>query len=264
LLALAATQPVLARTTPRLVRSDAQAYIVFDVSRSMTASRGPGAPTRLDRAKRLAINVRDALPGIPVGVASFTENMLPHLFPTAREQVFEATVDESVRIEEPPPPNIFTPGERSTDLTALGDLGTNDYFARSAAHRLVIVLTDGESNQVFPATVATALRGPPPVKTILVRVWDSGDRIYLSGGRVDPNYRPDPAGADLLDSLAAATHGKAFSEHALGVIVSRARADLGHGPAKRRGEHRSRTPLAPWLVLGAAIPLGFVLRRRNF
>ncbi len=263
LLALAAAQPVLARTTPQLVRSDAQAYVVLDVSRSMEASLGAGGPTRLERAKRLAVRVRESLPGVPVGVASFTGSVLPHLFPTPREEVFDATVEESVRIDEPLPPKIFLPGERSTDLNSLGDLGANGWFSPVATHRLVVVLTDGESVPVFSGTVASALRNRPPVKTIFVRVSNASDRIALPGGRVDPNYRPDPGSRGVLEDLASATHGRVFSEDDVDAVVRRARADLGQGPAKHSGEVRSRTPLAPWLVLAAALPLGFVLRRRN-
>ena len=54
LAALVAVQPAWeAHGEPR-VRADAQVDFVLDTSRSMLASAGPGAPTRLDRAKRAA------------------------------------------------------------------------------------------------------------------------------------------------------------------------------------------------------------------
>src|SRR5207253_123101 len=139
LLALAAAQPVLARTTPQRVRDDAQAYVVFDNSISMVAAPSQSGATRLDRAKLLARRLRAALPGIPVGVAAFSERVLPYLFPSADPAVFRSVVAESVQISEPLSPRTFSPGERGTDLGSLADLGANGYFAPSASHRLVVV-----------------------------------------------------------------------------------------------------------------------------
>ena len=263
LLALAATQPVLAQTKPRQVRSDAQAYVVFDVSQSMQASLGPREPTRLERAKQLALAVRRKLPHVPFGVVSFTDHALPHLFPTADASVFASVLREAIAINEPPPPDIFTPVERVTDLSAIGEMGSNGFFRPEAKRRLVIVLSDDESNTVFPANIAAAFRRPPRIDAIFVHVWDERERIYLPGGRVDPNYRPDPASNALVRRLAEGTKGRSFPETDLDGIVRAARSDLGRGQTKARGEERSRSPLAPWLVLAGAIPLGFVLRVRN-
>jgi hypothetical protein len=263
LLALAAAQPVLARTTPQRVRADAQAYVVFDNSISMVAAQPNNGPTRLDRAKRLAERLRAALPGVPVGVASFSERVLPHLFPSADPAVFRTVVNESVQISEPLSPRTFSPGERGTDLGSLVDLGANGYFAPSAARRLIVVFTDGESVTSYPGTIAAAFGGPRPIRTIFVRVWDAADRIYFSDGRTDRNYRPDPTGERVLQGLAGALDGRVYSESQLQGIIRTARDDLGHGPTTPRGDQRSRTPLAPWLVLVAALPLGAVLRRRN-
>jgi hypothetical protein len=262
LLALAATQPVLARVTPRLVRSDAQVYVVFDVSLSMAASPSAAEKTRLERAKRLALQLRARLPEVPVGVASFALRTVPHLFPTLDEAVFAGVVDESVQILEPPAPTS-RPGIRVTDLASIGELPKNGYFEPEATHRLVVVFTDGESERVFAEGIAVAFRGPPVVKAIFVGVSEPDERIHLPDGGVDPGYQTDPTGVRLLEELAAATGGAAFSEHDLRAIAGRARADLGDGQVTRQGRNRSRIPLAPWLVLAAAIPLGIVLRRRN-
>jgi hypothetical protein len=85
LLGLAAAQPVASQDTKRRVRSDAEAFIILDVSRSMLARRDPGSSSRLERAKRAAAVLRAALPAMPVGVASLTDRALPHLFPSADE-----------------------------------------------------------------------------------------------------------------------------------------------------------------------------------
>ena len=137
LLGLAAMQPVLARSQPRRVRADAEAYVVFDVSRSMLASAGVAQPSRLERSKRLAIRLRDSLPDVRFGIASFTNVAVPHLFPTVSQRVFAATVEHSVQINEPPPPGTLTGAQRGTDLRSIAALGANGYFSSSARHRLV-------------------------------------------------------------------------------------------------------------------------------
>src|SRR5947208_7458571 len=103
LLGAAAAQPVISSTRTRLGRSDAESYFLFDTSRSMLARRDFGSPTRLARAKRLALHLRQSLGDIPVGIASLTDRVLPHLFPTLDAQVFSTTLRDSVGIERPPP-----------------------------------------------------------------------------------------------------------------------------------------------------------------
>lgn len=263
LLALAAAQPVLARETPLVVRADAEAYIVFDVTLSMAASATAEAPTRLERAKEFALRLRDRLPELPVGVASFTQRAVPQLFPTADRAVFAGVVNESVQLWEPRPQGSFRPGTRATDLESIAELGGNGYFAPEAKQRLIVVLTDGESIQAYPERIAGGLRRGRRVKVIFVHVWRGTERIYQSEGRLDPSYLADPAGAQLLRELAAETNGRVFGESDVSGAVERARAELGGGATRRQGIERSRTPLAPWLVLVAAIPLGGVLWRRN-
>ena len=259
LVGLAAAQPVLRRTTPRIERTDAQAYVVFDVSRSMEARTERG-PDRLERAKRIAIHLRSALPDVPFGVASFAIYALPHLFPTSDAQTFATTVRDAVRIGSPPSPNIFSGLERTTDLASISAL-SEGFLAPHFQRGLVIVFTDGESNQFFAGDVASAYRRK--IKLILVHVWDPKERIYIGGNATDPGYRPDPASNADLASLALATHGSVFSEQAVGAIVDRARADLGSGPTRRLSAEPGRTPLAPWILVVAFVPLAVVLRRRN-
>ena len=103
LLALAATQPVIATTRKLPERTDAQVFVVLDTSRSMLASAGPGESTRFQRSREIAVALRDALPDVPIGIASMTSGVLPHLFPTTDRRVFIATSEDSVDIERPPP-----------------------------------------------------------------------------------------------------------------------------------------------------------------
>ena len=58
--------------------------------------------------------------------------------------------------------------------------------------------------------------------------------------------------------------GKAFGENDVAGAVRAARAALGTGPRERLGTVSGREDLAPYFVLAAIVPLGVVLRRRNF
>src|SRR5664279_2962626 len=99
----------------------------------MLAARSPGAPTRLARARADAIRLRDELAGVPAGVATLTDHVLPHLFPSPDATVFDQTVLRAVRIDEPPP---VTSEVIATSLGALGALGTQNFYSPTARHRL--------------------------------------------------------------------------------------------------------------------------------
>ena len=82
LMGVAAAQPVVVRHKLLGQRLDVQAFFVFDTSTSMSARTGPHGLSRLERAKQEAEEVIPKLGDIPVGVASFTDRVLPYLMPT--------------------------------------------------------------------------------------------------------------------------------------------------------------------------------------
>ncbi len=261
LLALAAAQPVVDRTTTREGRDDAEAFFVFDISRSMLAASGADAPTRLERAKQAALRLRSALGDVPVGIASITDRTLPHLFPTLDEEVFSRTLERAVGIQRPPP-GAATTG-RVTTLAALSTTASQNFFTHSARYRLLVVFSDDESVPFLEARVGTIFRRPPGVRTIFLHVWRPGERIYSAAGLPEVGYRPDPTSETTAAQLAAATGGRAFSERELAAASRAARTSLGEGALVRRREERAKLPLAPYVTLAAFLPLGFLLRRRN-
>jgi hypothetical protein len=263
LLGLAAAQPVLAVTHEKSARSDAEVVFVIDVSRSMEASSGRVGATRLERARALAIQVRAALGDVPAGIASMTDRTLPYLFPTANTSVFNATVQHVVQIESPPPASrVGNPGGRATTLGALASIATQNYFTPGTTRRLMIALSDDESEPFAEAGIGAVFRKPPRLRTIFVRLWAGNERIYTAG-RLDPLYRPDSMSARTVQSLALATRGRAFEEGQVAEIVRTAKADLGKGAVHRNRLERARTPIAAWVAAAALFPLGLVLRRRN-
>ena len=122
LLAGAASQPVFSSVRSIDARGDVEAYVLFDVSRSMLAAAGPDEPTRFDRAIQFSLALRPRFADVPVGVASLTDRPLPHVFPTADAGTFASVVTASVGIEKPPP--LERGQTRATTFEALEGLAS--------------------------------------------------------------------------------------------------------------------------------------------
>lgn len=260
LLGLAAAQPVLSAVNQRDVRADAEAFLVLDTSRSMLAAPGPQGPTRMQRAKTLALQLREVLNDVPVGVASLTDRALPHVFPTANSDAFEATLDRALDVERPPPVNI---AERATDLDALYEVGTSNFFRAEMRRKLVVVLTDGETQAVDLVALQRALPRGEGFRLFLVHVWGGAEQIFRRGGGVEAQYAPDPASVRALDVLAEALRGEVFDESEVDALTRSLRSALGDGPTEARTERERRLVLAPYAVLAALPFLGLLLWSRN-
>lgn len=253
----AAAQPVLERGTTLHERTDVNGYVVIDTTRSMLAAPTRRSPTRLARARAIAKELRSAIPEVRFGIASLTDRVLPHLFPTMDEDVFAATVDDSIGIERPPPARRR---HNSTLLTALEQLGAQGFFPATPERRLVVVLSDFETDPFSTARLGAQLNRQR-LELVLVHVWDEQERIH--GGVGDAGYRPDPRSATTHRELARAAAGFAFAEREVDAAKAALRRQLGSGPRKPLWRESSRTELAPWLSLAALVPLGLVLYRRN-
>jgi hypothetical protein len=255
LLALAATQPALRSETTLRVRTDAQAFYVLDISRSMLAARSPTARTRFTIAKADAIAMRDALPEVPSGVATFTDRVLPALFPNDDPGVFVATVEHAVAINEPPP---TTQSVVATTLGAVGELGTQNFFPPTARRRLVVLLTDGESVPFNAQQVARDLAAGPGIKLVVIHIWAPGQTIYDSG-RPETSYHEDAGSGAAVESLASAAGGAVYGQHAIASAISTAKVDVGRGPVITQGQTERTRTLAPYVVLLALLPLLIVV-----
>ena len=247
LLAAAAAQPVLQRDGVLKGRADSEAYVVLDTSRSMLAAGGPHMDTRFERARDLALRIRTAMPSIPMGLASFTDRPLPHLLPTPDQKVFAAVLRHSIGVDRPPP---AARRPRATDLTALAQLATLNWFRPTTTHRLAIVLTDGETEPVRVPLLTRAL-APAHVQLLLVRVARRDEWVYLANGRRDRGYRP-PARVDLRGLTI-------FDERDVRSLIRRMRSDLGSGTLVGSGTVSRRTALAPYLAVAALAPLAWLL-----
>lgn len=260
LLGLAAAQPVFEWTSDRRVRTDAEAFVVVDVSRSMLAQTSLDAPMRIERAKEAASRLRASLPDVPVGVASLTDRVLPHVFPTSDEEVFQATLERSLGIERPPPRSSLATS--ATSLNALATLRGLRYFTPRSTSRLAIVLTDGESQPVANARLGGLLRRDPAIEIVFVQFWGEDERVF-NRGVPEPQYRPDPSARSILDRLAASTQGAVYTEAQVGSAAAKARDLLGTGPTVVEGRQAGQLALAPYLAAAALLPVGLLLWRRD-
>jgi hypothetical protein len=259
LVAVAAAQPVVVRQQKVTERADAQAFVLFDTSLSMRAQAGPHALTRLQRAKQLAMKLERRLPDVPFGVAAMTDRSLPIIMPTVDETLFDRAVEQSVGIDRPPPSQPH-PGSRATTFDAIVPLVESHFYAQGVQRRLLVVFTDGESTRISPLLKLTLQRRVSP---IFVHVWEPGEKIYKRGGRVDPRYIADPSSEQALQNLATIADGKEYSEQQFGAVARTARAAVGQAQTHTLVAAYARVALAPWFILAAALPLGFLLWRRN-
>ena len=260
LIGVVAMQPAWKTKAERRVRTDAQVYVAIDNSRSMLASAGPTSSTRLDRAKATAIAIRAALPNFATGVGTLTDRVLPNLLPSPNERSFASTVREAIDIEQPPPARTYVQASTLGALTRVPSGGT---FAPSARRRALVVLTDGESRPFDPGAVAAALGRAPATTLVLVHVWGQREAIYAADGTLEGAYRPDPASAAALASLAAATGGTIFGEHQAANVAKAVRTALGTGPTVGLGIEPHTHALGRFVALAALFPLALVLWRRN-
>ena len=259
LLSVALAQPVIRYTGVHRVRTDAEAYYVFDVSRSMSAAASPESPRRFDRAVAVAERVHQRLADIPSGVATLTDRVVPSLFPTGNDEVFTATLEDALAVGQPPPRGYDDVG---TLFAAVDTLGSGTFFGPSAKHRVAIVLTDGESRPFDPGLLREALAAGPSVDFVVIRVGSPRDRVWV-GGTPKSDYRPEPTSEQRTATLVRATDGVEVSAGDTDAIVRAVRSAVGSGPEVERGRLLRVFGLGKWFALASLVPLGYLLWRRN-
>lgn len=262
-LVVAAAQPVLRTDVPQSVRTDAEVYVVLDISRSMLAASAPDAPSRFTRAVNAAADFRDALSDVPVGIASLTDRTLVHLFPTDERSDFSAALRE-LDIERPPP-RTKNPILQKTTLTMLPRMLVTGYFSGGKAKRAIVVFTDGESRPIDREAFRKAFASSG-VQLLFVRFWDAKERVFDNLGVPEAAYIPDEMSAAMLEGVAEAADGRIFSERDTDGAVNAVREFLGDGPRVITGDGERSLPLAPYAVGIAAVLASalFVSRQMMF
>jgi hypothetical protein len=185
--------------------------------------------------------------------------VLPTIFPTSDSQEFAVGLADTVGIESPPPKGL---SDKATTFAALDTFAGDTFFTPGITHRLVILFTDGETAPYFIGDLRQALRQPPKVSIVVVHLWRSGERIY-HGRKADADYRPDPRSGRLVAALATALGGRVVDEGQTAHAASAARSLLGPAHLTKVGVGLHVEALSSWLVAASALPLLFLLWRRN-
>jgi hypothetical protein len=258
LISLGAAQPVLERDHTRTVRHDAEALFVFDTSKSMASAPSPLAESRFERARRMAKQMRGAIPDIPTGVASLADRVLLHLFPTTEIASFQRTLDRSLAIERPP--SVMRRNRVVTNLDTLAVLAKGRFFRDDSQQKLLVIFTDAET-EPFNAEVLRAAFAGSGISTILVRVGNESERLF-DKGVVDPRYQAPPGAAQSAQLFADAVGGATFDEADFGQAIAAARAETAAAPTAKVTD-TTPTPLSSYAFAVAFLPLGFLLWRRN-
>jgi hypothetical protein len=267
---LAAAQPVISTRQAIKGRVDAETFFVFDISRSMSARPAATAPTRLARARTAAKELSEQLGNVPIGVASFTDRILPHLFPTVSRNTLLATIDRSLGIDRPSA-TLPWGDNLGTKLASIADLATSGYYTPRVRQRAAVVFTDGEtlSDGLFSggsvgatqATFAESL-AKGNVHVVFIRLWAPDERVY-ERGLVNPAYVPDPSSETQFNAVATELRTRVYSPNEVDAAAADVRQALGRGPTGVRGYDLRSTELAPYCFAVALLPLLFLLWRRN-
>ena len=157
----------------------------------------------------------------------------------------------------------------ATNYAALDDIASGNYFEPGVTRRVIVLLTDGESNPFDPsAGRERSSASPHGYRFLAVRFWNAErGRVYDANGRPEPGYQPNPASASIISGLAGAIGGRSFSESDVGAAASYLRSLAGTGPTVRTGATTSQQTLAPFvaalaalLLLVAVLPVGVRVR----
>jgi hypothetical protein len=249
---------VIEQWDERPERVDAQVFLAFDTSRSMLASAGADKPTRFERAAAAARRMREALGDVPVGIASITDRVLPHVFPTSNRGSFEAVLRHSIGVDKPESDQANN--RQATDLGSARFFAEGNYF-RGSQRRVLVIFTDAETIRYDIGRLTAAFSGSG-IDTILVRFWGAGERVYGPDG-VEDAYVPEPDSAANAEQFAQAVKGETFDESELPAVIQSVNSNLGAGTSIARVKTVDIQPLGPFVLIAALLPLSFLLVRRN-
>lgn len=259
LVGIAAAQPVFEQFDERPERVDAQVFFALDTTRSMLASKGPGEPTRWDRAAAAARRIRSAIPDVPVGIASLTDGALPLLFPTTNAGSFDTVLRHSIGVDKPL--SDQAENRQATDLGATRFFASGNFF-RGARRRVLVVFTDAQTKPYDVGELVGEF-STSTVSVVLVRFWRDGEVVRGPDG-VEDAYVPNAAASiAAAQQYAQQVRGETFDEDELDAAIEAVKAKLGTKSTVTRVRTVDIEPLGPYVLIAALLPLGFLLVRRN-
>jgi hypothetical protein len=182
-----------------------------------------------------------------------------------------ATIDRSLGIDRPAA-TLPWGDNLGTKLASIAELATSGYYTPRVRQRAAVVFTDGEtlSEGLFgkgsvgatQASFAEALaRGN--VHVVFIRLWGPNERVY-ERGLVNPAYVPDPSSETQIQAVATELRTRVYSPDEVDAAADDLRQVLGRGPTGVRGYDLRSSELTPYVFAVAALPLLFLVWRRNF
>jgi Ca-activated chloride channel family protein len=240
LAAVALARPLGGEIETPVTRSGRDVVYVIDVSRSMLAE--DVAPTRLDRARTIALDGLRAMRGDRVAVVAFAGSAALKA-PLTHDASFTR-----MAIEELGPRSVARGGTKVGDAlrTVLDTLFEEEDAGRS---RDVVLITDGEDHDSFPVDAAAALN-EHNARLIAIGLGRSSGAPVPAPGGGSLRYEGEPVISRLnsgaLDRMARATEGGVFlpvgdgfiefDEVYRGLASSRERAETESVERTRRAE----------------------------
>jgi len=229
-------------------------FIALDISQSMMAE--DISPNRLERAKRLAINIVKSLKGNRVGLILFAGNaylQMPLSSDFTAAQIFIQSA------------NTNQAGTQGTAISEAIDLALRAFQDDAQFQRALVVVTDGENHDEEAIAKAKEAREKGLVIfTVGVGTEEGGYVPYEERGR--EQYKKDKAGVaiksklnlNLLRDLSDAGNGKYYLIQQGEKVVNELKAEIER-IEKQEVEQRSFTEYASYFQYFLAIGLLLML-----
>jgi len=258
LLSLAATNPQWGFKKSAVENKSAEIYLLLDISNSMLAE--DVAPNRLDRAKKMAMDISSAFKSDKVGLILFAGNAYVQSPLTTDWHAIQLFL------------NAANPDQAGTQGTAIGDavrLAIKTKQEREASGEgAIIILTDGEDHDSdAPAAIEEA--GNEGWVTFILGVGtETGGRIpVIIDGNKD--LKRDESGQPvvtklnepLMKQLAEQGHGRYFNLNTSTSIIEDLRKELAtleRTQLERRSFSEHKSYFQWFLLPGLLLILGWV------
>jgi Ca-activated chloride channel family protein len=189
--ALALARPQLGDRPAELADTGRDLLVLLDLSRSMTVT--DVAPNRLAAAKEAVWETVSAAPGDRVGLVVFGGSAFLQLPPTSDHAAFKLFLDAAS------PDDL---GDPATDIgTALATAGKVFEHEGERGHRAVLLVSDGESDEVELPAATASLRGEGiPVFTLGVGTANGG-AVPADSSEAPEKFHRDHIGRIAISKL---------------------------------------------------------------
>ena len=246
LVAATAAQPARRETSSTPVRSDAELYLTFDVSRSMLAASTPGGRARFERARAVG---RTVLAGIRRRADGSCDPDQPDdaaALPD-RRRTFGERRDRSLAADHAAAPGSVHDSARELAVGARARRRP-ELLRPDRPKRALVVFTDLDSDAFsLPGTLRILRRHR--IEPFVVRVARPGERVFDASGRP---YAYRSVSTVTVASLRSA-NWHAFEERDRAQLVAAIRDYLGAGPVSGSGLVESQQNLAPYTAFAALV-----------